>query len=106
MNRFVHYIEKGNLIPYFIYTTYIAYIILYIGIFHIKPDYIDHFIIMTNLYISMTLLFYFNPFTNTIVAHPNLNRIVFTSGIVLFTNSIGKIIQVREQLQILINYLV
>jgi hypothetical protein len=92
--------EKGNLITYLIYTSYFIYAIIYLGIFYINPYYVKIINIITQFYIGVTLIYYFNPITELNNISKNMKKIIFISGLTLLTNNIGNILILLQGKQI------
>lgn len=90
-------IKKGNLIPYFIYTSYLLYAITYLGIFFVGSYYINGLKLITQTYIAFTLIFYFNPFSSFKEITPNMRRLIFSSGFILLLNNIPTIQQLVDK---------
>lgn len=78
--------SKGRLIRFFIYATYVAYIGMFIGVSFINTRYIQLLQYGANLYIGLSLIYYFNPFYKNVEITSTMRRIIFTSGVVLLTN--------------------
>lgn len=90
--------EKGGLIRVLIHTTYFIYIALFIGITFIDPKYIQLLHTIVNIYIGISLIYYFNPFYKAVEITSTLKRIIFISGLVLLTNVLGnEFVVVREK---------
>lgn len=81
--------KDGNLYPYLIYTTYIVYAILFLGLFFIDAYYVDVLKIITQTYIALTLMYYFNPYTSVKTLTPNIRKVIFSSAFVLLLNNIN-----------------
>jgi hypothetical protein len=89
--------KRGNLIPYLLYSSYIIYLITYFGLLYINPYYINILEIITHTYIAITLMYYFNIFSDSQEElSNNMRRIIFSSGLILFTNLFGNIIQLKN----------
>jgi hypothetical protein len=70
----------------FIIITYLLYILFAVGIFKSAPQYLEKLDYYVKIYISLFLLWRFNPFRKIIFT--NLDRkIAFSAGIFLFTTS-------------------
>jgi hypothetical protein len=80
----------------FIISTYVLYILFAVGIVKSAPQYLETLDYYVKIYISLFLLWRFNPFTK--IHFTDLDRkISFTAGVFLFTTSAVN--------QILIKYL-
>lgn len=93
-------ITNGNLIPYLLYTSYVLYIILYLGVSYIDPYYASSLEVITQIYIAGSLLYYFNPFITSSrmkTITPNMRELIFTAGFVLLINNIGKITRMTRE---------
>ena len=76
-----------------IYTTYILYLLITLGLSENAPEYLDNIQYYTKLYISLFLIYRFNPFRQ--VKFTSLDaKITFSAGLFLlsttFVNSIIK----------------
>lgn len=80
---------KGRLINILLFATYFVYIAIFIGVSHIDLYSITLLHTTVNLYIGLSLLYYFNPFYKTIEITSAMKRIIFMSGLVLLTNIMG-----------------
>jgi hypothetical protein len=70
----------------FIVATYLLYILFAIGIFKSAPQYLEKLDYYVKIYISVFLLWRFNPFRT--IHFTELDRkIAFSAGIFLFTTS-------------------
>ena len=85
-------LKNGNLIKYLIYITYLLYLILYLKLFLLDSYYINTIELITQFYITITILIYFNPFSSFKELTPNMKRLIFSSGLILLTNNIGRFI--------------
>ena len=87
------YHVQSNLFNIFILTNYLSYIALAIGIKIISPDNLNTLDYYTKIYISLFLLFRFNPFRK--IEFNELDRkIAFSAGIFLITTTfINDIVQ-------------
>ena len=69
----------------------ILYIFVLFGVFTFAPDYLVYVTSFIKIYISVILLYKFNPFHKSIFITNNDKKIIFTSGIYLFlTTAIGE----------------
>jgi len=87
------YHVQSNLFNIFILTNYISFIALAIGIKIISPDSLNTLEYYTKIYVSLFLLFRFNPFRK--IKFNDLDRkIAFSAGIFLITTTfINDIVQ-------------
>jgi hypothetical protein len=87
------YHVQSNFFYIFILTNYLSYIALAIGIKIISPDSLNTLDYYTKIYISLFLLFRFNPFRK--IEFNELDRkIAFSAGIFLITTTfINDIVQ-------------
>jgi len=70
----------------FIVVTYLLYILFAVGIFKSAPQYLESLDYYVKIYISLFLLWRFNPFRT--IHFTELDRkIAFSAGIFLFTTS-------------------
>ena len=70
----------------FIITTYALYILFAVGVVKSAPQYLEKLDYYVKIYISLFLLWRFNPFTR--IHFTDLDRkIAFTAGVFLFTTS-------------------
>jgi len=77
----------------FIIISYISYISLAIGIKIVSPDDLDKLDYFAKIYVSLFLLYRFNPF-NKIVFNELDRKIAFSAGIFLITTTvINEIVQ-------------
>ena len=89
MGYWKKYIHKSQEIffNWFIITMYVAYIALAIGLLPTFPLYLTYLNNFIHIYICLFILYRFNPFRH--VKFSELDRkIVFSSGLVLFTTFI------------------
>ena len=78
---------QSNLFNIFILTNYLSYIALAIGIKIISPDSLNTLDYYTKIYVSLFLLFRFNPFRK--IEFNELDRkIAFSAGIFLITTTV------------------
>lgn len=70
----------------FIIITYFLYILFAIGIFKSAPQYLEKLDYYVKIYISIFLLWRFNPFRKIIFTELD-RKIAFSAGIFLFTTS-------------------
>ena len=77
---------------------YILIIITYLGLYTAAPKYIENINYFIKLYISLFLIFRFNPLRNNIKFSDFDRKIVFTSGIIILTSSIGEYINITNLL--------
>lgn len=96
LTNIISKMKNGNLIPYFIYTSYLLYAITYLGIFFIGSYYVNGLKLITQTYIALTLIFYFNPFSSFKEITPNMRRLIFSSGFILLLNNIPTIQQMMK----------
>ena len=70
----------------FIITSYLLYILFAVGLFSRAPQYLETLDYYVKIYISLFLLFRFNPFRD--INFTELDRkIAFSAGIFLFTTT-------------------
>lgn len=84
-------VKYGNLYPYLIYTTYIVYSILFLGLFFINNYYVDVLNMVTQTYIAITLIYYFNPFTTVKTLTTNIRSVIFASAFILLLHNISTV---------------
>lgn len=94
MTSFIEFIEKGNLIPYLIYTSYFVYTVVFLGLFFINSYYVDILKVLTQTYIAVTLIYYFNPFSSVTTITPNIRKVIFSSAFILLLNNSNTIKQI------------
>ena len=72
---------------YIILSTYILYFIVLFGLSTQAPTYLSNLEVFIKIYVSLFLIFRFNPFTKT--KFTNLDRrIAFSAGLFIFSTSI------------------
>lgn len=86
-------IGEGNLFIYLMVITYILYIFLYLGLFYIDERYTTILEVITQTYISLSLLYYFNPFSSYTTITSTMRRVIFSAGFTLLINNTGNIIR-------------
>ena len=77
---------QNNLFTIFTIITWITYICLAFGIFTVSPQYLTTLDYYVKIYISLFLLYRFNPF-RTIEFNELDKKIAFNAGIFLFTTT-------------------
>jgi hypothetical protein len=83
-DKLINYQNTGFNI--FIVTSYLLYILFAVGLFSSAPQYIEKLDYYVKIYISLFLLWRFNPFRD--LKFTDLDRkIAFSAGIFLFTTS-------------------
>lgn len=69
-----------------IYTNYILYTIIFLGISSTAPKYLDELNFYVHIYIAVFLLYRFNPFRK--IQFNNLDRkVAFSAGLFILTTS-------------------
>ena len=83
-DKLINYQNTG--INIFIGTSYLLYILFAVGLFSSAPQYIEKLDYYVKIYISLFLLWRFNPFRD--LKFTDLDRkIAFSAGMFLFTTS-------------------
>lgn len=90
-------IGEGNLFIYLMVITYILYIFLYLGLFYIDERYTTILEVITQTYISLSLLYYFNPFSSYTTITSTMRRVIFSAGFTLLVNNTGNIIRLTRK---------
>jgi len=80
----------------FSYLSYFFYFCLFIGVATTKPEYLDELQLCVQIYISLFLIYRFNPFIKRSNKYDELDRkVAFSSGtFLLLTSSIAGIAKV------------
>lgn len=91
-------IGEGNLFIYLMVITYILYIFLYLGLFYIDERYTTILEVITQTYISLSLLYYFNPFSSYTTITSTMRRVIFSAGFTLLVNNTGNIIRLTRKI--------
>ena len=85
-NKNIHKFQN-RMFDIVLYITYILYIVIALGISANAPEYLDALQYYIKLYISLFLIYRFNPFRR--VKFTGLDaKIAFSSGIALFATSL------------------
>lgn len=100
-NAFYH--AQNNAFTIFIIASYLSYIGLAIGIKIVSPDHLDALDYYVKIYISLFLLYRFNPF-NKIVFNELDRKIAFSAGIFLITTTVINDI-VQNYAKVLLNFI-
>lgn len=90
-------IGEGNLFIYLMVITYILYIFLYLGLFYVDEQYTTILEVITQTYISLSLLYYFNPFSSYTTITSTMRRVIFSAGFTLLVNNTGNIIRLTRK---------
>jgi len=68
------------------YSSYFLYFIVYIGLWSSAPDYLDDLNYYLKIFVSIVLIYVFNPFYS--VPYKTIHRdIAFTAGLILITTT-------------------
>ena len=84
-DKIIHDLQN-NMFNVFVFISYLTYAGLALGIFKNAPAYLDDLDYYVKIYISLFLLWRFNPF-RTIKFNSLDRKIAFSSGLFLFTTS-------------------
>lgn len=90
-------IGEGNLFIYLMVITYLLYIFLYLGLFYVDEQYTTILEVITQTYISLSLLYYFNPFSSYTTITSTMRRVIFSAGFTLLVNNTGNIIRLTRK---------
>jgi len=69
-----------------IITTYLLYVAIVLGVFTQAPQYLSTLQYYTKLYVSLFLIYRFNPFRKVLFTHLD-SQIAFTAGMFLITTT-------------------
>ena len=92
MLKKILYNIQNNIFNIIIFISYISYTFIALGLFSTSPKYLETLDYYVKIYISLFLLWRFNPFTK--IKFTNLDRkIAFSAGLFIFTTTaINKIL--------------
>lgn len=97
------YHVQNHAFTIFIIISYISYISLAIGIKIVSPDDLDMLDYYVKIYISLFLLYRFNPF-NKIVFNELDRKIAFSAGVFLITTTVINEL-VQHYAKVLVNFI-
>jgi hypothetical protein len=90
-NKDLHFLQEKIFI-FIIYTTWLLYILIALGISANAPQYLDDLQYYVKIYVSLFLIVRFNPFRRVRFTHLDA-RIAFSAGLFLLaTTAINKIL--------------
>ena len=86
MLKKILYDIQNNIFNIIIFVSYVSYAFIALGLFSTSPKYLETLDYYVKIYISLFLLWRFNPFTK--IKFTDLDRkIAFTAGLFIFTTT-------------------
>ena len=80
-------INREQIFTYTVYTSYFLYIVVALGLSRSAPTYLKYLDSVIRIFVSLFLIYQFNPFRHD-VAFSDLDRkIAFSAGIFIFTTT-------------------
>jgi hypothetical protein len=81
-------INKEQIYTYIIYTSYFLYIVVALGLSRSAPTYLKYLDSFIRIYVSLFLIYHFNPFIHNNAEFTNFDRkIAFSAGVFIFTTT-------------------
>jgi hypothetical protein len=81
------YKYQNRLFDFFIYFSWIFYFLILIGVSQNAPKYLEIMEFYVKIYISLFLIYRFNPFRKKIEFNDLDRKIAYSSGLFLFTTT-------------------
>jgi hypothetical protein len=85
-NKNIHILQH-KLFDAMLYTTYVLYIVIALGVSANAPEYLDELQYYTKLYVSLFLIYRFNPFRHVRFTGLDI-KIAHSAGWVLLTTTV------------------
>ena len=79
---------REQVFTYMIYTSYVLYIVVALGLSRSAPKYLSYLDSAIRIYVSLFLMYQFNPFLNQTAEFTELDRkMAFSAGVFTFTTT-------------------